>query len=189
MNKKFKTIWEKSLPYQDKRDDKGHALIVTNFAEEILKFEKGDENIVIPAAILHDIGWSQIPENERMSLFNVMPGSEKDIELRIKHQIEGVKLAKIILEKVNYDSEMIKEVLAIISEHDTRKDALSLNDSIVRDADKLWMFSPEGFQADLKRREISSKKWKDFLVNVIGKLNTETAKDIAKRELILRSVA
>ena len=33
-----------------------HALRVTGFAEEILREENGDEDVVIAAAILHDIG-------------------------------------------------------------------------------------------------------------------------------------
>lgn len=186
MDQKFKQIWEKAFPYQDKRKDKGHAYIVTKFAREILKSEKGDEDIVIPAAILHDVGWSQISEQERMYLFKTMPGSQKDKELRIKHQIEGVKLAKKILKENHYDNRLIKEILNIISEHDTRKGTLNLNEAIMRDADKLWMFSEKGFQADLERRKISVKKWAEYLISVICKLNTKTAKIIAKNELNLR---
>ena len=189
MKKEFKKIWDIALPFQDKRNDKDHASIVMKFAMKLLRSEKGDEDIVIPAAILHDIGWSQILEKERMTLFDCMPDSKKERILKIKHQKEGVRLAKKLLKEVKYDPKLTKEILEIISEHDTRKSILNMNDSILRDADKLWMFSKKGFEADIRRRKISVKKWNHFLLTVIDqKLNTDTAKKIAKQELEKRII-
>ena len=64
MRKIFKDIWDLSLPYQDKRDDEGHAKITLFFAQKLLKTHKGDEDVIIPAIILHDIGWSKIPRKK-----------------------------------------------------------------------------------------------------------------------------
>ena len=55
-----KKIWELAFPYQDKRNDEGHAECVVSYAQKLLLAEKADSNVVIPAAILHDIGWSQL---------------------------------------------------------------------------------------------------------------------------------
>ncbi len=184
MNTNCKIIRETALPYQDKRDDPGHSRIVTAFAEELLQTESGTESVVIPAAILHDIGWSQIPRETLMKLFDYKPGSEEEKELRLRHQKEGVKLAKKILEQVEYDDNDSKDIIEIISQHDTREGCLNQNDAIVRDADKLWMFSKEGFQADLERRKLSADKWSLYLIQVIERyFFTETARQIARREL------
>jgi HD superfamily phosphodiesterase len=185
----FDEIWEKSKPYQDKRDDQGHAETVTNFAKELLKTEKGDEDIVIPAAILHDIGWSQIPVEKLKQLFLVQTGSEFDIQLRHIHQTEGVKLAKHILDEVNYPKDKQSEIIEIISQHDTRKGFLNANDGIMRDADKLWRFSEIGFAADIRRRKnTSAAEWVDHLRALIegNKFYSKSARNIAERELKLR---
>jgi len=56
----LRDIWNKALPYQDTRDDVGHAKTVMQNAYKLLKYEKGEDEIVIPASILHDIGWAKI---------------------------------------------------------------------------------------------------------------------------------
>jgi len=43
-----------------------------------------------------------------------------------------------------YDDATIGQVVAIIDGHDTRPEARSLEDMLVRDADKLWRFTPAG---------------------------------------------
>ena len=61
---------------------------------------------------------------------------------------------------------------------------LDINDGIVRDADKLWMFSKTDFKADMDRRNISANECARFLNKVIkDKLHTKKAKIIAKKEL------
>jgi len=189
MKKVFQKIYNLALPYQDKRNDKGHAKVVMDFAFKILNYKDADEAIVIPAAILHDVGWSQISEKERMKLFDTKLWSKKDQIIRECHQYEGVRVAKEILEKINYNPENIKVILEIISEHDTRKNPISEEDKIVKDADKLWMFSPEGFKADLFRRKIKPVDWIKVLQSVIGskKFFTDTAALIAKEELEKRA--
>lgn len=187
MNDECRRIWEAALPYQDKREDPGHGRIVTAFAEELLQTEDGTESVVIPAAILHDIGWSQIPRDTLMRLFDYQPGSEEEKELRLRHQRDGMKLAKNILKQAQYNVIEVRDIIEIISQHDTRDGLLNQNDAIVRDADKLWMFSQDGFRADLERRKLSPDEWSLYLEQVIEKkFFTETARNIARRELGLR---
>jgi hypothetical protein len=52
-----------------------------------------------------------------------------------------VKIAANILEEVGYDGSKASEVLQIIDGHDTRENPLSINDEIVKDADKLTRYS------------------------------------------------
>jgi len=185
MKQIYEKIWNLALPYQDKRDDDEHAETVLHFALELLKHEKGDESVIIPAAILHDIGWSPLPKKERMFIFGKVSHRDK-IKMQKKHEEIGTKMAREILEKVNYDSKLINEILEIISQHDTRQGFISKNEGIMRDADKLWRFSKTGFCTDLKRRDYSPSEWREFLAKQIDSPNyfySETGKKIARREL------
>ena len=165
MKKEFKKIWEIALPYQDKRTDRGHARIVTEYAIKLCKTENIDDRIVVPAAILHDIGWSQVSTKDRKVIFSPDKTPEIEYKIRIKHQKEGVKLARKILKKVNYPKNLTKHILEIISEHDTRKGFISKEEAAMRDADKLWRYSKTGFKADIiKCAKESTKKISYFLI-------------------------
>lgn len=186
----YKKIWKLALPFQDFRNDKGHAKITLNFALKLLNMEKGREEIVIPAIILHDIGWSQLSKKERFLIFAKKPTKRAKEKVRIKHQKEGVILARNILKKVNYDKNLTNEILKIISQHDTGKRFISKEDGIVKDADKLWRFSKIGFNADLKRFKITptqNLKRRNSLIDQKGFFFSKSAKEIAREELKKRS--
>src|SRR3989344_732180 len=150
MKKEFKKIWKIALPYQDKRDDEGHAQIVTEYAIKLCEIENVNDMIVVPAAILHDIGWSQLPKEDWLVIFDPNKTPEMEYAVRIKHQDEGVKLAEKILNEAGYPPNFFKAILEIISQHDTRKNFFSTEDGAMRDADKLWRYSKVGFEADIK---------------------------------------
>jgi len=185
MEEKHKLIWKMALLFQDYREDKGHAEITLNFAQKLLKSEKADPDIVIPAIILHDVGWSQLSETDYLLL---RPGADpkEERKVRIKHQKEGVKVAKIILTAARYDKNLADLLLEIISQHDTRKKSISKEDAVTRDADKLWQYSKIGFRADLRRKEICPRGQYEYLKKSINQkefLFTESAKVIARKEL------
>ncbi len=154
----FNRIWELALPYQDKREDSGHAATSLQYAQKLVELENADEDVVIPAVILHDVGWSQLPEKRRMTIFSPEAKEEERREVQFEHQIEGVKLALKILRQVDYPSELIDEILDIISQHDTRKGFISKNEGIVRDADKLWRTSRQGFTVAEERAKKNEAK-------------------------------
>jgi HD superfamily phosphodiesterase len=153
----FNRIWELALPYQDKRDDSGHAITSTKYAGMLVVLENGDENVILPAIILHDIGWSQLVKERRMLIFDKDASKEVKREVQLEHQKEGVRLAGEILRQANYPAELVPEILEIISQHDTREGFISKNEGLVRDADKLWRTSPEGFAAAASRRKPEDK--------------------------------
>lgn len=195
MKEIFKEIWELALPYQDKRNDKGHGKTVTDFAFKLLKSETADENVLIPAAILHDIGWSQLSKEERFYIFKhkitkeVERKMKSKLDVRVKHELEGAELANKILEKVNYDKNKIKKIVNIVSKHDTEKSFISREGTLLRDADKLWTYSKLGFMADIKRFGLTPKKCYDMAVNRIDMsdyFNTKSAKKLAEKEIIKR---
>jgi hypothetical protein len=189
MNKIFNKIWQMALPYQDKRDDKGHAQITTSYAIRLLELESCYEDIIIPAIILHDIGWSKLSKSQRMLIFNQDSTETQKLEVRYKHQDTGVRLAKKILGQINYPIELIAQITEIISQLDTRLGFISHNEGIVRDADKLWRFSNIGFSADMARGEYSFQELYDSLHNQIKLPDffySNEAKNIAYSELDAR---
>ena len=189
IKEEFVKIWDMALPYQDKRDDKGHARIVTEYTIKLCSIENAEDKIVVPAAILHDIGWSQLSKKDRFVIFRPDKTPEMEYAVRIKHQDEGVKLAEKILNKVGYPSIFLKSILEIISQHDTRKNFLSNEDGAMRDADKLWRYTKVGFDADLRSRECSFEFYYKRLEDFIGKENFfyfDSARDIAMKELMDR---
>jgi HD superfamily phosphodiesterase len=182
MKEIFNKIWELALPYQDKRDDSGHAETSLKYAQKLVEKEKGDEDVVIPAIILHDVGWSQLPEKRRMKVFDPGAREEERREVVYEHEIEGIKLALKILREVNYPPELIDEILDIISQHDTRRGFISKNEGIVRDADKLWRTSKEGFtvgEERAKKREAERFKMMEKGLKKEDYLYTEAARQMA----------
>ena len=119
------------------RDNDVHTRIALEFAFRLLETENGHREIVIPALILHDVGYSMVPTELMHRAYG--PRAEEDVT-RI-HEKEGAKIAAAILHDIRYEAVKTAEILKIIDGHDTRKNALSLNDQIVRDADKLTRYS------------------------------------------------
>lgn len=186
IKEKFNQIWDLALPYQDKRDDEGHVGSVTRFVSKLIKLEEADEDIAVPAAILHDIGWSKVPKEEAMKIFGNKISKDTEAEIRKKHEKIGVEMAREILEKINYDANMSNEILEIISGHDTREEFISKNDGVMRDADKLWRFSEKGFWLDIERGGYAPEGRYEMLKEKIGSPDffySESAKKIAREEL------
>lgn len=186
MKEIFTKIWELALPYQDKRDDVGHAETSLKYAFKLVDLENGNEDVVIPAIILHDVGWSQLPEERRLTIFDPRAREEDRHEVVFEHQIESIKLALKILRKVNYPPELTDEILDIVSQHDTRKGFISKNEGIVRDADKLWRTSKEGFtasEARAKKREAQRFKLLEEGMNKEHYFCSETARQMALEDL------
>lgn len=155
-------IWNCAFQYQDKRNDKGHAECVTYFSLQLLKHFDGERKIVIPASILHDIGWSQMSKKE-IAQFYLPNWRDFESQLRKRHQEEGVKLARKILEELNYTSKHVLEILEIISQHDTRKGFYSLEDGIARSADRLWRFTIPCINLFKKERKWSFEEMNGIL--------------------------
>jgi hypothetical protein len=189
MKEVFNKIWELALPYQDKRDDPGHAEVALRYATELVTLEKGNEDVVIPAIILHDVGYSQLPKERRLSVFNAGARDEDRRSVVFEHQIESIKLAAKILRKVNYPEDLTDEILEIISQHDTREGFISKNEGLVRDADKLWRTSKEGFgAAEARAKAAESERFKRFEEGIKrpNYFCSETAKQIALADLKTR---
>ncbi len=177
----FDEMWRRAKPYLNTRKNDIHTEISIRFAKVLLEKEGGDEDVVMPAIILHDVGWIRIPEDEQHRGYGPEIQSPRVVK---KHELEGVEIAKGILEAVGHNKEKIAEILEIIEGHDSRKESDSINESIVKDADKLWRFSREGFTIDCDRFNLKPAERvqkKDLDIDKI--FFTESAKQIARKEI------
>ncbi len=162
MERKYEDIFEKAAPYLDTRKNDVHTRIAYELARRLLAYyPDADEEIVLPAIILHDVGWKMVPEDKQLEAFGP---NMKDKESRRVHEVEGARIAKEILESLNFDPVKIQKILKIIDGHDSRKEAISLNDKLVKDADKLWRFSPVGMDTNIKMFRMDKSKLLDRLV-------------------------
>jgi len=101
---------------------KSHVERVYNLAIRIAKEENADLDVVKAAALLHDI--ARAMEDE---------GKIED------HTVEGAKMARRILEEVNFPKEKIDKVIHCIEVHRFRKGIKTkdLEAKILQDADRL----------------------------------------------------
>jgi len=180
----YQRIFEKAKPFLRTRKNLIHTRIALRYALELLESEKGDEGVVIPAIILHDVGWKVVPEHLHLTAFGPNPSNPRLTRL---HEREGAKTAKGILEKLHYPSGKIEAICQIIRGHDSRKRPLSWNDRIVKDSDKLWRYSRRGMAIDLARFQIPRRDYLIFLEAIIEQwFLTPTGMGLAKKEILLR---
>ena len=156
----YRDLFDEALPFLETRNNILHTYIVYQYALALLKKEDANSRIVLPASILHDVGWSAIPEKEQLQAFG--PNISKE-ELRRKHETEGVLIARKILTAQKFKEDHIKTITDIIDGHDTRTVANTPEDALVKDADKLWRYSKTGFNVDARRFGIEPKVWLNSL--------------------------
>jgi HD superfamily phosphohydrolase YqeK len=182
LERKHEEIFEKAASYLDTRENEVHTRIAYELARRLLAFyPDADEDIVLPAIILHDVGWKMVPEDKQLEAFGPYM---KDMESRRLHEVEGVRITKEILKSLNFDPVKIREILNIIDGHDSRTEAISLNDKLVKDADKLWRFSPVGMDINIKMFCMDKSKLSDRLLLMIDEwFFLPKSKDLAREAL------
>ena len=177
----FKKIRQLAGSFLETRYNDVHTDISTSLAFQLLEKEGGDEDIVIPAIILHDTGWSRVPPELHLKAFG--PGAT-DQQSNRRHEVEGMKIARKILQDLKYDALKIEAILEIIDRHDSRAEPVSLDDMIVKDADKLWRYTRSGFYIDIERFGESHEEGLERLrSNMPGWFFSATAKKIAAEKL------
>ncbi len=182
-NSVYDEIYKAAEPYLDTRRNDVHVSLSYDFARRLLAlYPKADVEIVLPAIVLHDVGWKMVPEEKQLGAFGP---KAKDKKIQRMHETEGVKIAENILTGLNYDPENILEILSIIDGHDSRQEALSLNDQLVKDADKLWRFTPAGVDIDHNRFGIARDSYMQWLDTKIDEwFFTPGAREMATAALI-----
>ena len=134
-----RNIFELARPHLQVMSNELHTKEAVQYCLQLLSTVGGDRHIVVPAAILHDTGWAKIPEKVSRKI-RVPDGEPEAIKV---HEEISALIAQLVLREVNYNRGYIDEIVSVIIGHDSRKAALSLNDKILKDADKLSRFSKD----------------------------------------------
>ena len=135
-------LWEDAKAYLDVRNNDEHTIVAYALARVLLaQIPEADENIVLPAILLHDVGWKRIPEE---LLLLAIGRKRTRPDLVRDHEIHGVGIAREILERHRPAGVDIEAVLEIIDGHDTVKTAKNINDAVLKDADKGWRTTQHG---------------------------------------------
>lgn len=139
-----------------------HALKVLEYSEEILKFEKADADVVVAAAILHDIG---IPNAEKK--YNSSAAKYQEIE--------GPPVAKKMMEDIGIKAEISDHVCMIIANHHSGKNIDTAEFRIIWDADLLVNIQEE--------MNLDDKDPLECYINEV--FRTNEGKNIARRKFNL----
>ena len=137
-------LWEDARAYLDVRNNDEHTLVAYAVAQALLKeIPQAVESIVLPAIVLHDVGWKRVPQE---LLLDAIGRDAKRPDLVRDHELYGVDIARGILEKHKPAGVDAEAVLAIIDGHDTTRHARSINDAVMKAADKCWRTTPHGMR-------------------------------------------
>lgn len=181
MKRIYIEMLQEATPFLKKGKNKNfviHTKWVIKSMEMLLEKEKGDENILIPAAILHDTGWSKVSLN----LQKIMRGSKAKKALKL-HLEYCPPIAKKILNSLKYDKAEIEEIISVILAHKF-KNPQNLNKRLLIDADTLSDTFKEPFYEDVRQYKITPKE--NYDVRKENKFYTKTAKIIFNKELAKR---
>lgn len=174
-------VWESAREFLDVRSNDEHTLFSYYWAKQLLNFyPDADEDVVLPAILMHDTGWKMIPIEKVLESFGP---KMKYPELRRQHEVEGVAIAREKLTGLGYNDHLINAICDIIDGHDTTKEARSLNDSLVKDADKLWRFTRHGNETVQSWFDISLSEVLEILRNQLPGFLTEEGKLLAVQML------
>jgi HD superfamily phosphodiesterase len=180
----YQRIFELAAPFLTTRLNLPHTYIVYQYAQMLLRAEGGSREIIIPACILHDVGWSTIPEDQQLRAFGP---NITDPEARRKHEVEGVSIARRILSQAGCNGALVEKIVEIIDGHDTTSHARSIEDAVTKDSDKLFRLCAAGFRIDCERFQVAPQEyWPSLLERSRNWFLTQTGKELAAHEVLSR---
>jgi hypothetical protein len=136
-------IWKAVVTETRTRGNDIHLPISLAYAERLCDaFPEADRLLVRVSIQLHDTGWGRVDETRILA--EGFSGDWRRAEIRFEHERQGCVIAREVLPPLGYDGDFGGQVCDIIDGHDTRPDVRSLEDALVRDADRLWRFDHAG---------------------------------------------
>jgi HD domain len=170
----MEALWKAAAPYLRARKNDVHIPLSYGFAETLLSEHAADPDVVLPAILLHDCGWAVV-EHQVERVGPAMHHSD----MRRAHEIEGARIARELVA-----SEHVEEIATIIDGHDSRREALSLNDALVKDADKLWRYTTAGVAVGCDWFAMTPAEYADHVEGELDDvLFTQTAARMARDEM------
>lgn len=179
MKQVYSKMWELAKPYYEKGRPMDVSHIEWMMPEALLVCQKEDldDSLLLPLVILHDVGYAEVPKDDPFKL-----------SMRKAHTLAGVKIARRILEQLNYPKEKTEKIGYYISVHDNwawGDNEIYKQDIILgtfTDLDYAWMATPKGFSSLMKILEKNKQEMFEFLKTndklVLRPFSTKTVKDL-----------
>ena len=136
-------VWRSIVSESRVRGNDIHLPISFAYAERLCDaYPAADALVVRVAILLHDTGWARVDETRIIS--EGFGDNWRQADIRFEHERHGCDIAREVLPPLGYDDGFVRRVTDIIDGHDTRRESRSIEDTLVRDADRLWRFTPAG---------------------------------------------
>lgn len=176
-------VWRAIVTESRTRANDIHLPISVAYAERLCDaYPDADALLVRVTTLLHDTGWARVDETKIIS--EGFGGDWRKADIRFEHERHGCDIAREVLPGLGYDGAFIERVTAIIDGHDTRQVSHSLEDSLVRDADRLWRFTATGIALASGWFGLSPAEYARRLRSeIIPELLTDAAVQMAEAEL------
>lgn len=185
MKEVYQKLWGLAKPYYEKGRpmDVDHIEWMMQEALSVCKKENIDDSLLLPLVILHDVVYAEVPK-----------GNPFNLDLRKAHMKASGKIAKEILEKLNYSKNKTEKIVYYVSVHDNwafGDTEIYLKNKILgvfTDLDFTWMAAPKGFPASMKILNKNKKEMINYLESreTPAKglpFSTETTKEIYENYL------
>ena len=176
-------VWRAVVPETRTRGNDIHLPISLAFAERLCRaYPQADAELVRVAIVLHDTGWAHVDESRIIS--EGFAGDWRKAAIRFEHEAEGCNVARRVLPGLGYSEACVDRVCEIIDGHDTRHVAYSLEDALVRDADRLWRFDHAGIALASSWFGMTPAVYTDRLgTEIIPELITQAAVEMGNADL------
>ncbi|WP_104175928.1 HD domain-containing protein [Arthrobacter sp. Y81] len=176
-------LWKAVAHETRTRGNDIHLPISLAFAERLCRaYPEADAGLVRVATLLHDTGWAHVDESRIIS--EGFAGDWRKAAIRFEHEKQGCDVARRVLPGLGYSEEFIERVCEIIDGHDTRPVAQSLEDALMRDADRLWRFDQAGIALASSWFKMDPATYTDRLTaEIVPELITQAAHDMAAADL------
>jgi len=168
MKSTYKKMWEMARPYyiRGREFDIDHIQWFMKMVNAVCKKENLDETLLMPLAILHDVGYSTVNNPTQINYY--------DKDIRKAHMKAGGEIAKQILVSINYPEDKTKKIIKYIQIHDNWSFGevdIYLKDKILgtfKDLDYLWSYTNKGCQAVQKVLNKNNKEMLQYLKDEIS---------------------
>lgn len=179
----YNEIWQQIIGETRARGNDFHLPVSVAYARRLCDaYPAADRELVLIATLLHDTGWAHVDEDRIIS--EGFRGDWRKSNIRFEHERQGCLVARRVLPALGYSDDFIERVCAIIDGHDTRREAHSLEDALMRDADRSWRFDRVGIALASGWFYQTPDFYTDRLEEeIIPELNTEAAIAMAKADL------
>ncbi len=176
-------LWKAVVHETRTRGNDIHLPISLAFAERLCRaYPDADAGLVRVATLLHDTGWAHVDESRIIS--EGFAGDWRKAAIRFEHELQGCNVARRVLPGLGYSPEFVDRVCEIIDGHDTRQVARSLEDALMRDADRLWRFDHAGIALASSWFGMDPATYTDRLASeIVPELITQAAVDMATADL------